>query len=347
MPSQLSTTTTSNSSNSYSFHINGTVDQRRSESFASDMQAAARTVGILAHSYNRKSEAMVASLQEVCKASNAVPKPLCNGSTAPLLPEKAAEQNGHVMAGVWNGEAHTILPVSQNVASPKTRGAASNLDSCETSHCDGGRLICPKSGVQHASGLVSKKVVKLAAKQKVLQERLLTLEQQIREKQLSLLNSHIVSQATFVEERDKSTCRTGVTSVADEVQRLSSTSVGHLPFPIQVDGASDDAFLSQVLLPESDMFRGEPAEVEGGSANCMTSRSRCDDSFSSLDSCATSGSDSSCSYLAAEGSHLSGHRAVRIMKTQAASVSGTLDPDLTDTSSDEEEVADVDGQQSR
>ena len=345
MPSQLSGTTTE-SSRSYSVQVNGTFVQGRSESSGNDMQAASRTVGILAHSYNRKSETMVSSLHEVCKPSSTAPKQLCNGSTAPLIAGKVVGHNGHSGSHIWNGGTHSVLPVKQNVSSPKSQAAHSNEQSSVTSHCNSGRLICPQHALQHASGLVSKKAAKLASKQKLLQERVITLEQQIREKQLSLISRHIGSQMSLVENRGHNLDRTGDSSIGGDAERSASTPGGQLPFPIQVDGASDDAFLSQVSLPESDMFGGESSEVEASSANCMPSRSRCDDSFSSLESYATTSSGSS-SYLTSEGDSLSGRRAVKCAKAHATSVAGLLDPDLTDTSSDEEDVNELGIQHAR
>jgi len=328
MPSQLSANTSTTSSD-YSVRVNGTLEQARSGNplpTANDGQVTASLVGNIVCS--RKVETMGASVQEVGAWANTAFKSLCNGESL-LATGKASGHNGHPTLG---DRTNGLLPMEPTVSFPKTRGTHSNESSSLTAHSDAGRLIQPCEARLRARELVGSKSEELTRRQRTLQARCRALLLQVQEKQLSLAGRHVWSQLVEGEGQDSSTCRSG--AAINESLTSSRTSPGHaLSFPIQVDGASDSPPLNQLSFetPVDD-------SVEGVVTGCMVppTRSRCDDSFSSLESYASSSSLTG-SQAGVEGDHFSG-RTRRVLRAQGVSMATLADPDFTDSSSDEEEM---------
>ena len=322
MPSQLPGRTTTVSSYSNSALVNKAVDPGALYC-DNDMQAAARTVGsLLAHNCSRKT---VSSLQEVCKPNNISQKPLPNGSTTPFIVNPTVRQNGHSLTSNWN-EMTTQLPLHLDPSSPMTKGAHSSDQSSLTNHSNSSRLICPKLAIRYAGNLVTRKAGDLASKQKVLEKHVAFLQKSIRQRQLRLIHTHTSTQLKFFE---------NTSNLSDTLKSDPLNQGGSLALPIQVDGASDDAFVAQVSSSgASTLIGSEVMEVDCTDVRDLSSRRRCEDSFSSFESYV---SNSGSSYVGSEMDWTFGQRSVGCVKAQLASLEALVDPDLTDTSSDEDE----------
>lgn len=329
MPSQLPGRTPTVSSHSNSALVNKAVGPRALYC-DNDMQAAARTVGsLLAHNCSRKT---VSSLQEVCKPNNIAPKPLSNGSTTPFVANQAVRQNGHSFRSNLNA---TRSPLDVEPDSPMTKGAHSNDQSSLTNHCNSSRLICPKLAIRHAGKLVTRRAGELANKQKVLEKYISFLQKDIRQRQLKVMHAHASMQLEFIENTEHETRTAESSSTLSDTGKLDSLAhVGPLALPIQVDGASDDTFLAQVSSGENVTIKAETVAVGCADARALPGRTRCEDSFSSLESYLSSCGSS---YVGSEVECMLEKRSVACLRAQVASLEALLDPDMTDTSSDEDD----------
>ncbi len=317
MPSQLSTSTSKASSNSCSVQLNKTGGQTPDKN---GVQVAPRSFGnSLTHSSN-KIEDMGTTLEEVSKMADK----LCNGDSS-TTDGKVTSHNGHSLSELCNG----VPAMALSTRIPKTEGFHSNEGSTLTGHCDEGRLICPQDAVHQTDELVTSRVAELSERQKELALRFASLERSIEEKQMKLISQHLSCQITNSEES-----RAGEEA---EGSGFNETVVSQWSFPIQVDGASDDTFLS-LSLSEMEVVHDD-VDMEGVvNANLPPTKNRCEESFSSIDSLASIGSVSN-SYLDSEGDTPSKRRSENVLKAHATSISALLDEDLTESSSDEEESA--------
>ena len=306
MPSQISLRT--------STVLSGSVDQR---SIPSDnaMQAAAGKVATLltaAHSSSRKPHIMVSSpilnsCAELGISPTTVESSLSNGSTSPFI-KKLNMAHNHTLDR--NGIVRTPPAAIPFTAGPaKTEGAhSSNEESSLTGLCNSSRLMCPELALSYTGSLITKRAAHLTSKQKMLEKQVSSLQRKVRQRQLRVVDSHVRKQLHFLEdtERDALTADESESSVSELPHRTESI----MPLPIQVDGASDDTFIS----PNEEMNR------TGGDG-----RVRGEDSFSSMES-----------YVSNVPSDAEGG-VVQTMTAQLSALEGLLDDDLTDASSDEED----------
>lgn len=209
----------------------------------------------------------------------------------------------------------------------KTKGQHSNDQSSLTDVSNKGRLMCPELAICYAGKLVRKRAGCLATKQGDLEQRVASLRKKISLRQLHMVHSHACRQLNFegnMDEQYSSNIDEGSCSSltdSDFSMKISPPRSGGprglVDLPIQVDGASDDAFLSP---PEVAVLEGEGGDGGG------PGRKRTEDSFSSLDS-----HTSSVCLSEEEGSG-----GADALMTQLASLETLLDGDLTEASSDED-----------
>lgn len=211
----------------------------------------------------------------------------------------------------------------------KTEGQHSNDHSSLTDLSNKGRLMCPELAISYAGTLIKKRTGCLGSKQRDLEQKVASLQRKIRLRQLHMVHSHACRQLVLegsIDDQDSSNMEEGSCSSLTD----SDFSMGISPppsekqrtelraLPLQVDGASDDAFLPPV--PEVAMLEEDEEGHTGGPG-----RKRAEDSFSSMDSHASS-------ICPSEGEEDSG----AVLATQLASLESQLDEDLTEASSDEE-----------
>ena len=327
MPSQLSTSTSTASSGGYNVRVNGTVERTRSENPLPTGNARQATSLVGNTVCSRKAESMGASVKDIGNWASTF-KSLCNGEDSSLLlPKKGTGHNGHhTLADMSNG----MPPMEPNFSSPKTEGAYSNELSSLTAHSDEGRLVQPQEVLLQAADLVVSKTNELTQRQRTLQDRYKALLWELQEKQLAMASRHIWSQLAEGEGQNAGTRSTG--RALREVLTDSSSSMSNSFFPIQVDGASDSPPVNHMSLETPEDIDHLEGVVTGGVA--PPTRSRYDDSFSSLESYASSSLTET--HIEAEGL-LSG-RTRRVLRAQGSSMADLVDPDCTDSSSDEEET---------
>lgn len=338
MPSQISLRTTPDNNGVQVGHK--TVVSRNSEE--NDMKAAARTVGsliITSHKSMRKPHSMVSiNLNTFSKTENSdgftaksgprqLPK---NGTTTPFTVNMNDEVNCHAARAETHhmngtlGPVPVIQAVQCNSSSPKTEGEHSDHHSSCTDESNSSRLMCPDLAVKYTSNLIGKRSQSLALKQKSLERRVASLQRKVHFRQLHLVHSHACKQLNFsgqneaedIEETSASSLTSSDCSVVSEGDLSLESRIGSVSLPIQVDGASDDIFLPS---------HHTELEEERMSDEAVGGRVRNEDSFSSLDSYASS---SASSEVEEDGS--------KALTAQLTSLEGLLDSDLTEASSDEE-----------
>ena len=331
MPSQISVRTSPLLS-SNRIQVGGKAVISKS-STGDDMKAAARTVGsflINTHTSIRKPHNTVSvNLNGSCgRTGNSNPPSKCFSMSLPngngTVPTMRLETQHHPVEHT-NGTVE-IPSLTASPPPPKTEGKHSNDQSSCTDLSNRGRLMCPELAITYTGTLIGKRAGCLANKQKELEHRMTTLQRKLRVRQLHMVHSHVSKQLLFNNEQESLDTEGGSASSltdSDISMDLSSPPPAGdrkgMHLPIQVDGASDDAFLP--FLPDSELS----TFVEEDNLN-MEGRTRNEDSFSSLDSCVSSVTSS-------EAEENDGPRA---LTAQLVSLQTLLDSDLTEASSDEE-----------
>ena len=232
------------------------------------------------------------------------PPRLSNGSTTPFVADQ-----GHSGKNGLNGVTGKSL--QSGLGTPKTNA---------------------QTAVQYAGDLINTRARYLTGKQEELDKRVSKLHKCIRHQQLRLMHAYTSTQLKFVEKAEKEKQMKCSSTVPCSTNLDSHTTDKSLALPIQVDGASDDSFLAQV---SSIADTTEPFKMDSTVANSFPARTRCEDSFSSLESCMTTSGSSSV------GNEVEGtltRKNLVCVKDHLASLETLVDPDLTDASSDEEEV---------
>lgn len=337
MPSQISMRTSPLLS-SNRLQVGGKAVISKS-STGDDMKAAARTVGsflINTHTSIRKPHNMVSvNLNGSCGRTGSPSK--CFSMSLPngngTVPTRRLETQHHCIEHT-NG----TVEVPSSTASPpppKTEGEHSNDQSSHTDLSNRGRLMCPELAITYTGTLIGKRAGCLANKQKELEHRMTILQRKLRVRQLHMVHSHVSKQLLFNSEQESFDTDGGSASSlmdSDISMDLSSPlpaggpspppaggRKGGMHLPIQVDGASDDAFLP--YLPDAELS----TFVEEGSIR-LEGRMRNEDSFSSLDSCVSS----------VTSSEAEENDEPKALTAQLVSLQTLLDSDLTEASSGEE-----------
>lgn len=338
MPSQISLRTSPVLSNKTpnTIHVgHKAVITRNSVQDGADMKAAARAVGsfLVTHKSIRKPHNMVTvSLNGSCGNSD-TPKCFSMGlhnGNATVNMNLAANHHSLEQVNDTLSTHHPLTAIHCN--SPKTEAQQSNDQSSLTDVSNKGRLMCPELAISYTGTLIGKRAGCLVNKQSDLEQRVTSLQRKIRLRQLHMVHSHTCRQLEFdgnINEQDGSSMEEegSGSSLTDSDFSMEISpprtvggfegGMGVMDLPIQVDGASDDAF-----LPTHDMMslEGDGSDIGGAG------RKRNEDSFSSLDSYVSSVCPSEVdSDGGADG-----------LIAQLASLEALLDGDMTDASSDEE-----------
>lgn len=321
-----------------------------------DMKAAARTVGslLVAHSaaVRKPPRCDVASVNCNGCGKSGSPSGVLNmghhSSTDALTAANPEPKHGRVNGMVETWSLRATPPPCRTCGEPSS---SKSMDSMNHSNRDW--LMCPELAIGYTGSLMGKRMASLATKQRDLERRVSLLQHKVRLGQLSVVHLHACKQLSF-DSNEQGSFSIGQTSTSS-LNGSSSSVDSHpldrrevLPLPIQVDGASDDAFflsrqvrgkeqspelakveqwqgLSQHGLEEEEEEESFPEGGEERPARMHVERLRNQDSSSSLDS-------SYMSSVCSEGEE-SGTRSVR---AQLAALQTQLDVDLTDASSDEE-----------
>lgn len=139
----------------------------------------------------------------------------------------------------------------------KTEGGHSNDESSFTHQSNAQRLVCPELAISYASTIIHSRVGALSTKQSSLDSRLVELNRKLRKGQLKLAQSHAKRQLNFYKLSKEVGSHINLASTSFEATDISQTEHGQSDgvtcnsFPIQVDGASDDSFLSLGVKTES------------------------------------------------------------------------------------------------
>ena len=283
------------------------------------MKAAARTVGsvLVTHKAIRKPHnAVTGNLNGACGRTD---------NSSKLFPKAYLNSSSEL-----NGDASPHPPQCH---APRTVAQHSSDQGSFTEVSNKGRLMCPNSVLHSTGELIGKRVECLASKQRHLESRVATLQHKIRLRQLHMVHSHASRQLDFdastneqeslhTEEGSASSLMDSEFSVEVGLPETEESQMAVMDLPIQVDGASDDAFFPLAEVPLAEVSE-KSEEAEEAAARC---RHRNEDSFSSLDS-----------YVSSVPSNESeGISDTRALTAQLASLERLLDTDLTEASSDEE-----------
>lgn len=302
------------------------------------MNAAARTVGSLLSSVIKPHSTVSINFNGSCGRTDNLnhtskgSKPLVrsNGTTPSYPINRNRELDGHAMNTTESSKdvsSQTPVHAACNSLNPcKTEGKPSNEQSSLTQESNKGRLMCPDLADTFTGMLIKKRIKSLANKQTGLESRIMSLQRQVRFRQLHAVHSHVSRQAHLEDSMDVESLNTEDESTSSLTSSDYSMEIPPIeypkkimPLPIQVDGASDDAFLpcqQEVGKVEDELG------LEEGSGEL---RVRTGDSFSSLESFASgvsSEAEESC---------------VLALTGQVSSLQALLDDELTDSSDDEED----------
>ena len=202
----------------------------------------------------------------------------------------------------------------------QTKGEHSNAHGGSlTNQSNSSRLMCPELAISYTDTLVGKRAGYLATKQNILEERVAALQNRVRTRQLQLVHSHAANQLNFQNNHEEGSLSENgsastLTGSECSIMDASPSHPGILPLPIQVDGASDDAF-----LPDE----GSREVIHGGEEES----GRGEDSFSSLESFVSS--------MASEGGEAD------TIGVQLETLEKLMDGDVTDESSDEDGMGSI------
>ncbi len=246
------------------------------------------------------------SLEQATGTLRCALKPLFNPSCTSKAPDVSCKEHSNGIA--------VVTPPEGMQEPHQTKGEHSNDHGSLTDQPNSSRLMCPDLAISYTGTLVNKRAGYLATKQKTLENKVASLQNRVRRRQLEVVHSHASRQLSFIqshqEEGHMSESGSASTLTGSECSMdLSPPHPEILPLPIQVDGASDDAF-----LPDEG---GREAEV----------RRRGEDSFSSLES-----------FVSSVASEDGGGDEGDTIGVQLETLERLMDADVTDESSDEEET---------
>ena len=141
---------------------------------------------------------------------------------------------------------HKAPQIEGRHSSPPT--ATTTTTTTLGSNC--GRLVCPELAVGYTSSIISERGGQLLSSQYNVEARLTSLQRRLCKRQLSVVHSHAKRQLEYdstkyspPQRRRKSSGSHSLTSVCT-TESLVDIEMMECEFPLQVDGPSDDAFLT-------------------------------------------------------------------------------------------------------
>lgn len=178
----------------------------------------------------------------------------CSNGNGQATPSPPSSPQRVTRSRTTRSQTHKELKPSLLNSTTKTEGANSSDGTSLTHQSDTERLVCPELAISYASTMISSRVGALSSRQSALELRLTGLSGRLKKKQLRLAHSHARKQLDFnkqSKDSQKDLSSTFEASISDMDTSASNS------LPIQVDGASDDGFMSAEVKGEFPYAGGE------------------------------------------------------------------------------------------